>query len=134
MHLCNETITVFNAKLDETDGYDIYTGTVINSASWHCDIKSTVDNSGLKAGYLFTIRIPTDADFSGKAYADPLTYAGGDPDNLFTLQNGDVIVKGEVTETGLKPADLHKNYEAFTVLSVTDNRRAKAPHWKVVGA
>lgn len=134
MHLCNETITVFNAQLDETDGYDVYTGTVITGASWHCGIKSTVDTSGLKAANEFTVRIPEDADFSGKAYADPLTYAGGDPDNLFTLQNGDVIVKGEVTETNPKPADLLKKYESFTVLGVTDNRRAQAPHWKVVGA
>ncbi|MCC8043915.1 MAG: hypothetical protein LIP12_00245 [Clostridiales bacterium] len=134
MYLCNETITVFNASYDADTGYDVYTGTVVTGASWHCGIESTVDTSGLKAANKFTIRIPEGADFSGKAYADPVAYAGGDPASLFTLQNGDIIVKGEVTETSSKPADLLKNYESFTILGVTDNRRAKAPHWKVVGA
>ena len=75
MELCTETITIFNARLDDEDGYDVYIPTVIRGASWHCEIASTVDASGLKAANKFTVRIPTDADFSGKAYADPIAYA-----------------------------------------------------------
>lgn len=135
MKLCNETITVFNAKLNKDTGNDDYYGTVITGVSWFCEIVSTV-NEGLKAANKFTIRIPADADFGGKAYTDPLTYADADDvTTLFTLKNGDIIVRGAVTDTGLRPAALHKNYEAFTVLGVTDDRRApNAPHWKVVGA
>lgn len=133
MQLCTETITIFNATLDEEDGYDVYIPTVIRGVSWHCEIASTVDSSGLKAANKFTIRIPEDADFSGKSYADPIAYAGGDPNNLFTLKNGDVVAKGEVTES-LKPSDLQKKYEAFTILGVSDNRRGRSPHWKVVGS
>lgn len=133
MELCTETITIFNAKLDDEDGYDVYMPTVIRGVSWHCEIASTVDASGLKAANKFTIRIPEDADFSDKVYADPIAYAGGDPTNLFTLKNGDIVVKGEVVES-MKPADLHKKYEAFTILGVSDNRRGRSPHWKVVGA
>ena len=85
MNLCNETITVFNAKLNPETGNDDYNGTVIDGVSWFCEIVSTVDQ-GLKAANKFTIRIPEDADFG------------------------------------------------FTVLGVTDNRRApNAPHWKVIG-
>lgn len=135
MNLCNETITVFNPKLNTATGNDEYHGTVITGVSWFCEIVSTV-NEGLKAANKFTIRIPEDADFSGKTYADPLTYAGAeDVSGLFTLRNGDIVVRGAVTVTGLRPAELHKNYEAFTILGVTDNRRVpNAPHWKVVGA
>lgn len=135
MNLCNETITVFNAKLNTGTDTDDYNATVISGVSWFCEIVSAVDN-GLKAANKFTIRIPADADFGGKAYVSPLDYAGAqDVSGLFTLQNGDIVVKGAVTGSGLRPAQLHKLYEAFTILGVTDNRRtANAPHWKVVGA
>lgn len=135
MKLCDETITVFNSRLNTETDNDDYIGTVITGVSWFCEIVSTVDE-GLKAANKFTIRIPENADFGGKAYASPLDYARAeDVSGLFTLKNGDIIVRGAVTVTGLRPAALHKDYEAFTVLGVTDDRRARhEPHWKVVGA
>lgn len=135
MKLCDKTITVFNSRTDEENGYDVYYPTVITGVSWHCEIASTVDD-GLKAANKFTIRIPLDADFSGKAYVNPNAYAGGDPNLIFTLKNGDIIIQGAETETGLKPADLRLRYgEVVTVLGVTDNRGNRhAQHWKVVGA
>ena len=134
MILCNETITVFNPKLNTVTDTDDYNGTVITGASWFCEIVSTVDK-GLKAANKFIVRIPADADFGGKAYAAPLEYAqAADVSGLFTLRNGDIVVKGAVTGTGHRAADLLKNYEAFTILGVTDDRRARAAHWKVVGA
>ena len=133
MRLCNETITVFNAKLDPETGYDRYHGTVIAGVSWFCKILSAVDK-GLKAANEFSIRIPQNADFGGKAYLPPLDYANTeDISKVFTLRNGDIIVRGAVTEESPKPAELHKNYEALTIMGVTDNRRARAPHWKVIG-
>jgi hypothetical protein len=134
MKLCNETITVFNSRLDTETDKDIYTGTVITGASWFCEIVSTVDN-GLKAANRFIIRIPVDADFSDKTYVTPQEYAAADDiSGLFTLKNGDIIVKGAVSGENPRPKTLHDQYEAFTVLGVTDNRRAKSPHWKVVGS
>lgn len=136
MNLCNDTITVFNAKLNPDTGSDDYNATIITGVSWFCEIVSNVDNSGLKAANKFTIRIPETADFSSKAYAAPLEYANAaDVSGLFTLRNGDIVVHGAVAEPSLRPAALHKKYEAFTILGVTDSRRARnAPHWKVVGA
>lgn len=136
MRLCNETITVFNAMLDEDSSMDVYFPTVIVGVSWHCETASTVDSSGLKAANKFTIRIPEGADCGGKTYADPAAYAGGDPKTTFTLKSGDIIVKGAVAQDGLRPADLKRICgEVVTVLGVTDNRRGQfARHWKVVGA
>lgn len=135
MRLCNETVTVFNKRLAEAAGYDVYVPTVITGVSWFCEIASTVDSSGLKAANKFTIRIPADADFSGKSYVNPAEYAASDERTSFTLGNGDIIVKAAITDTGLKPSDLQTQYgEVVTILGVTDNRRTKnAPHWKVVG-
>lgn len=136
MNLCDETITVFNARLNPDTGSDVYIGTVISGVSWFCENVSSVDSSGLKAANKFTIRIPTTADFAGKAYASPLDYAKtAEASKLFTLRNGDIVVHGAVTASDIQPASLHRDYEAFTILGVTDNRRARnAPHWKVVGA
>lgn len=135
MRHCNETITVFNTQLDTVNDYDVYHGTVIRGVSLYCEVASTVDGSGLKAADKYTIRIPVDADFSGKSYVDPITYQTSDAAHTFTLKNGDIIVKGEVTIENPKPADLQAQFaETITVLGVTDNRRAPhAPHWKVVG-
>lgn len=134
MKLCDETITVFNARVDDDKGYDVYIPTVIRGVSWFCEIASTVDSSGLKAANKFTIRIPIDADFSDKAYVPPAAYAGGDPNSVFTLKQGDIIVHGEETEI-TTPAKLAEKYgEIVTILGVTDSRRRpNAKHWKVVG-
>ena len=49
MKECNETITVFNTRLDDDKGYDLYVPTIIRGVSWFCEIASNVDSSGLKA-------------------------------------------------------------------------------------
>jgi hypothetical protein len=127
---------VFNARVDPEQGGNVWEPTVINGASWYLTDASTVDASkgGLVAANKATVRIPEGADAGGKAYADPITYANAeDVSGLWTLQAGDVIVKGEVTGASWTPARLKAAYaDCVTVLGVTDNRRApKAPHWKV---
>lgn len=136
MKLCDEVITVFNARLDAESGMDAYYPTVISGVSWYSETASTVvDASGLKAADKYTIRIPENADFSGKRYVPPAAYATGDPAAVFTLKAGDILVKGAVDQGGLRPADLQRICgEIVTILGVTDNRRApNARHWKVVG-
>lgn len=136
MRLCNEKITVFCSRLDTVSDTDQYTATVIDGVSWFYGTKANVTSSGLKAANTVTIRIPADANFSGKTYVDPTAYPSGDPMKVFTLKNGDVIVKGDASRVvNPRPATLQKAYyEMVTILGVTDNRRAKASHWKVTGA
>lgn len=137
MHLCNETVTVFNKKLDSDKGWDVYNPTVISGVSWYSTISSAIDSNGLHAANVFTIRIPVDADFGGKTYVDPIAYADeAIIAGVFTLANGDIIVKGEVADSPITPAQLkEQNYEFCTILGVTDNRRApNAPHFRVVGS
>lgn len=136
MKLCNESITVYNAKLNKDTGYDEYHRTVISGVSWFCEIASNVDGKGLTAANKFIIRIPTDADFSGKTYLPAKAYAEStSPDSCFTLREGDIIVRGIAPELSPHPADLHSKYdEVVTILGITDNRRGNhGKHWKVVG-
>ena len=139
MKLCNDTITVFNARVDPDVGGNVWKPTVITGASWYLTDASTVDASkgGLVAANKATVRIPEGADAGGKAYADPITYANAeDVSGLWTVQAGDVIVKGDASATvNPTPAKLKAAYaDCVTVLGVTDNRRApNAPHWRVTG-
>lgn len=138
MKLCNDTITVFNARVDPDVGGNVWIPTVIAGASWYLTDAATVDASkgGLVAANKATIRIPVDADTGGKAYADPVSYASAeDVSGLWTLKGGDIVVKGEVTGDDWTPAKLKAAYaECVTVLAVTDNRRApNAKHWRVTG-
>lgn len=136
MQLCNDTITVFNKRLDTEKGWDVFVPTVIRGVSWYGDVAVNVGDKGLNAADKFIIRIPVDADFDGKTYVDPIAYRD-EPiiSGLFTLSNGDLVVKAEITDSSLTPAEIKENYpDVCVILGVTDNRRApKAPHWRVTG-
>lgn len=135
MRLCEETITVLNQRINPETGDTEYSPTVITGCSWFNEIAATVDPStGLKAANKTVIRIPTDADTGGKAYVDPGKFQEAEPSETFTLRNGDLILKGSGEISGLLKSDILNNYQAVTVLGVTDNRRARAKHWKVVGS
>ena len=138
MKLCNETITVFNRRYDDELGDDVLIPTVIEDVSWFGTAAEIVDpERGLKEASKIIIRIPEDAKAAGgKAYADPLAWkAAPDVDGLWTLQGGDIIVKGAAEGTDWTQKRLAETFAGFCkVLAVTDNRRApNAPHFKVVG-
>ena len=143
MKLCNDTITVFNAGVDAETGGNVWTPTVITGASWYMTDASTIDagKGGLVAANKATIRIPAPAGTT-KAYADPIAYrAAQSVANLWTLQQGDIIVHADVplaiyteqwgfiitTPIVWTPVQLQKEYAGcVTVLGVTDNTRNRA--------
>ena len=135
MRGCDKTVTLFNARYDAENDCDEYVGTVITGVSWFCEDITTVDASGLKAASKYRVRIPIDADFDGKVYTDPISFAT-DAEGKFTLKAGDIIVKGIASEVNPRPNELQKKYaECITILSITNSSHApRAPHWKVVGA
>ena len=134
MKECNEVITVFNTRMDAEGGFDEYYPTIIRNVSVFLQVAAEVTLSGLNAANKVTIRIPIDADFSGKQYVKPVEFATADPAAAFTLKQGDVIVEAEETEH-LNPVELKAKYgSVITILGVTDNRkRPRGKHWKVVG-
>lgn len=134
MNLCNETITVFNKRVENREF--AYYPTVISGVSWWGHVNTNVGDKGLVAANSITIRIPVDADFGGKSYVDSKTYEVSPSDSVFTLANGDIIIKGAVVVAPMRPAELKAAFPDYvTVLGVTDNRRApNAPHFRVVGS
>ena len=138
MKLCSDTITVFNAHVDQDAGGNVWTPTVVTGASWYLTDAATVDASkgGLVAANRATIRIPVEADTGGKVYADPVSYASAeDVSGLWTLKGGDIVVRMAVTGSDWTPAALKAACaDCVTVLGMTDNRRApRAPHWRITG-
>ena len=138
MKLCNDVITVFNARVDPDVGGNVWTPTVITGASWWATDASTVDASkgGLVAANKATIRIPIEADTGGSAYTDPVSYANAeDVSTLWTLKGGDIVVNAAVNGDNWTPAKLKAAYaDCAVILGITDNRRApNAPHWRITG-
>lgn len=134
MKEANKTVTVFNAKMDPESGFDVYHPTIIKGVSVFLQVASEVTLSGLNAANKITVRVPINANFSGKAYVKPVEYPQADPAEVFTFKQGDVMVEAEETEP-MDPVQLKAKYgEVITILGVTDNRsRPREPHWKVVG-
>ena len=134
MQLCTESITLYNARMDE-NRMTVYKRTVIHGVSWFSSNQSNVQKDGLSANKQTAIRIPEDAELSGKKYADAKSYAGAvDVSSLFTFNPGDVVVKGIAAEENTSPARLHAAYsDVITITAATDNRRGRSPHFKVVG-
>ena len=133
MREANETITVFNAKVDG-DGFDVWYPSTIRGVSWHARVASTVTADGLRAANEVTIRIPATADLGGKTYVEPVTYPDSDPASTFTLQQGSMVIRG-VEPQALSQSELMAKYgQCLTIVGVTDNRhRPREPHIKIVG-
>ncbi len=139
MKLCTDTITVYNHQIDTSTGDDVFNATTIRGVSWYFHNSASPQVKGLKEADGCTVRIPITAQCD-KAYLPPAAYAGADPGSAYTLQPGDIIVRGEGPDGGaaygVRPAEiLSAGHEHFTVTGVTDNRGAgrQSPHWKVVG-
>lgn len=130
MQRSDNTITLYNAVYDSVAGYDHYKGTVLSGVAWFSRVKTTVSgDGGLLAANEFTVRIP---DELCGGYVETKAYTGAV--DTWTLQTGDIIIKGEALEENPRPADLKKAYrDIMTVIGVTDNRSGSGGHLKVVG-
>ena len=130
MKLCDDVITVFNARVDPMEGGEVWTPTVLRGCSWYATEAAVPDaaRGGLVAADRVTVRIPLDALPAGRDYVEPAAYRAADcPEGCMTLQRGDVIVKGEVAGDGWTPPELKRAFAGcMTVLSVTDNGGPKA--------
>ena len=121
MRLCNDTITVFTASVDETTKTTVYAPTVLTGCSWYATNADTVDpKGGLVAARKVIVRIPAEVMPAG-----------------LEIRAGDIVVRESLSGSGWTPAFIRRCHgdKMITVLAVTENRRApNAPHLKVVGS
>ena len=133
--ITNSVITVFNRL--KKDGIETLCPTVIKSASWH-DARSSNGGKYGDSADSFSVRIPTDADTSGKVYIDPVSWRlEGEPTKHWTIQKDDIVIRGEVTDTIQNQAELSRRYvDMFRVTSWADNRvrgSRNMKHWRIGG-
>lgn len=136
--ITNESLTIYNRKLNPETRQYVYNRTEIPSVHWYTDQKVQMlsDDKGLVSADLYKIRIPkgkqTDTYIPPNKYAAlPYSYEK----RYWTVENGDLFVKGIVRDEITKESDLkNKHYVYGKVLSYSDNRKGGIPHIRIGGA
>lgn len=121
--LANANITVYNRK--KVNRSDIWIRTNLIGVNCHGEAEVVVGDKDLKAADKYIIRIPNSVTCN-KSYVDSRTFKNlstEEPDNYYTFQKGDLIVKGLVEDDITSHSQLSEKYDVLTVLSVTENRR-----------
>lgn len=107
--------------------------TQITGASWYGHQGANVGDSGLVTADQYVVRI---RDWSTGAYVPPDTWNAleAKPDGVWTVRNGDVVVKGLVDDepTGITQIT-NKYQDSFVVTGVFDNRRIALKHLRIEG-
>jgi len=139
----DQTITIYNQRIDPAGKKTLWSKTVIKGVSWAGEQKVTTGD-GLTSNDGYSVRIP-----SSISVIDPETgeyvyfllqdeyQELEDPTGYWTAQNGDVVVRGEgpELEEGKGIATITKQFtECFTVIAVHPaNMRRLLSHLRIEG-
>ena len=117
MLCCTETVTLYHRSYDPASRADVWSRVVYTAASWYGGQAATVSDNGLMTADTYTVRIDTDA--------------------AILAAPGDVLVRGEVTDTVTGSTALTRKYQGrcMVLTHVQDNRRGgrRLWHWKLEG-
>ena len=134
--LTNADITIYNRKANPSTGRMEYCATVVMGVWWHTDQKVQIlaADKGLSSADEYKIRIP----MQGRdGYLLPEKYAAlpyGDHTEYWTIENGDIFLKGIHKEKIEKPSDLSKKgFLIGTVASHSENFTGLCPHIRIGG-
>lgn len=136
--ITNESLTIYNRKMDPVTRQYVYRRTEIPEIHWYTDQKVQMlsDDKGLVSADLYKIRIPEGKQTSN--FIPAHEYAAlpyGEESRYWTVENGDLFVKGIVEDEITKESDLKKKYYVYgKVLSYSDNRKGGIPHIRIGGA
>lgn len=135
--ITNASLTIYNRKMNPATKQYVYKRTEIPEIHWYTDQKVQImaGDKGLASADLYKIRIPanqTDKFLPANEYA-ALTF--GEETDYWTVENGDLFVRGIVTDEITKESDLKsKHYIYGKVMSYSDNRSGGIPHIRIGGA
>ena len=134
--MTNADLTLYNIRTDKTTKLPEYHRTQLKGIHWYTDQKVQLSDKGLKSADMFKIRIPEDVDSGGKAYVPPEEYrAMENVSGVWTIQNGDIFVRGLVDLGITKQSDVFERYKDSSgrVNSWSDNRQGGLPHFRIGG-
>lgn len=132
--ITNADITIYNHKYNKNTHMDDWSRTVIRGVHFYEDNKVSNDDKGQNSAKLCKIRIPEDSEFNRRYIPKDEYFATADVSQYWTLQEGDIVVRGVCNIEIEKPADLknlHVKY--YKINSWSDNRFGGQPHWRVGG-
>ena len=135
--MTNADLTIYNVKANKETRPPEYHRTQLKGVHWYTDQKVELDNKGLHSADIYKIRIPADVQSGGKRYVTPTEYQSMiDVADVWTIQNGDIFVRGLVDTDISKASDVLQKYpdSSGKVMSWADNRQGSLPHWRIGGA
>ncbi len=131
----NSDITIYNKSVDATTRSEVWNRTQIRGVTWEEGKAANVLRSGLLEADRVTVFIPY---ARGVNYITPVAYrALSVKTGKWTLQQGDVIVRGLVSETidaDYTISDLKRDYDdvvAIRSVDLMDNGSLARWHWQV---
>lgn len=126
----NADLTIYNKRLNPITGKTEYQRTAVYGVHWYTNQKTTVIESGLKSADEYKIRVPLE---SLDGYIAPQEYrALEDTAGVWTVENGDLFLRGACEKDITKPSEL-QGLNPGQVLSWSDNRRGISPHIRIGG-
>lgn len=132
--ITNADVTIYNLA-HKGSRNEKWVRNVIYRVNWYGGQKVTVSDKGLLSADSYIVRIPLLSAPPGKAFVLPEEFAtleDGALNGFWTLQNGDLVLRGEGPEIA-QPKEVTERSQAFLVTGWADNRRGGLPHWKVEG-
>lgn len=132
--ITNADITLYNHKMNKNTHFDDWQRTVIRGVHFYEDNKISVGDKGLNSAKLCKIRIPEDAECERNYIQEDEYFAAADVSQYWTLQDGDIVVRGVCNIEIEKPADLkNQHVKYYKINSWSDNRFGGQPHWRIGG-
>lgn len=125
----NAVITIYHEQPDQETRSMVFVRHFVGHAHWFTRQETIVNDTGLKSADHYFIRIPGE-ECSG--YLQPHEYLE-DPDDHWTVDNGDYIVCGTGPASISKVSEL-RGYQVCRVQSWSDNRHGLNPHLRIGGA
>ena len=130
----NEGITIYNKRLDPETRLDKWNRTQLpEGCSWYGGQAVTVGESGLVTADKYSVRI---LDWAAVGYVTPDKWiALSDEAEAWTLQSGDVVVRGMVDQEVVSGiTEITRAFsDCFVITSVHDNRRIALGHIRIEG-
>jgi len=124
-------MTIYN-NVDKENGK--WTFTQLDGVMWDNSKARNVNTSGIANADALNLIIPFDVTvIEGKEYKEPKEWKSK-PENSWTIQTGDIIVKGFVDDVILKQSDLEKKYDEVYVVNTIDAKIFGSKnmwHWEV---
>lgn len=124
-------MTIYN-NVDKENGKWVFTQ--LDGVMWDNSKARNVNTSGIANADALNLIIPFDVTvIEGKEYKEPKEWKSK-PENSWTIQTGDIIVKGFVDDVILKQSDLEKKYDEVYVVNTIDAKIFGSKnmwHWEV---